>query len=96
MSILVCVLSLIVDAFALGISIRHLQHHTRNMELFEEGCQVLRAEVIYLSEEQREELVHHVYSLIHSRRYAVMSTVAITVLLIWGLNIIHYLFMAVS
>lgn len=85
MTLTTCVLVLVVGPFLLGISVKNLAYHTRNMELFEQGCQVLRAEVIYLTEEQREELVQHVYILINSRRYAVMAAIAITILLAWVL-----------
>jgi hypothetical protein len=82
MDIFLSVVTLVVGSFLLGISLKRLKHDTGNMELFEEGWQLLQTETLYITDEQRDELVEHVYDLMKYRRYAIFDTIFIVINLV--------------
>jgi hypothetical protein len=82
MDIFLSVVTLVVGSFLLGISLKRLKHDTGNMELFEEGWQLLQTETLFITEEQREQLVERVYDLMKYRRYAIFDTIFIVINLV--------------
>jgi len=82
MDIFLAIVMLTVCPFLLSISIKRLKHDTRNMELFEEGWELLQTAPLFITEEQREELAYRVYVLSKSRRYAILDTASIIINLV--------------
>lgn len=68
---------MLASLFLLWFCINRLKKDTMNMELFEEGWELLQTEGAYITNEQREKLAERVYALSSARRYAVMDTIGV-------------------
>lgn len=70
---------MLASLFLLWFCVNRLKKDTMNMELFEEGWELLQTEGAYITNEQREKLAERVYALSSARRYAVMDTIGVVV-----------------
>lgn len=79
MSELFRVTVMLVSLFLLWFCVNRLKKDTMNMELFEEGWELLRMEGAYITNEQREKLAERVYALSSARRYAVFDAIGVII-----------------